>query len=94
MTEKCKNNRIAELKAMDLIMRSMNHEGAYMCWINHMPDEATDDDFAEIAMDEEQFADCAESFLRIMKYYMNDGLCLCADTKWGTKCYCDRSVAE
>lgn len=94
MTGKCKENRIAELKAMDVIMRSMNHESAWFCWINHMPDETSEEDYADIAEDEAQFADCAEAFIRIMKYYLKYGMCLSADTSWGTKYYGEKEIDE
>ena len=88
MNQQIKESRIADLKAMDRLMRSMNNEEAFMCWICIFPDGATEDDYADIAEDEEQFEECVLEFLSVMKRYMKDGLCLdCDVNKWGTKAY-------
>lgn len=88
MNQQIKESRIADLKAMDRLMRSMNNEDAFMCWIVIFPDGATEDDYADIAEDEEQFEECVLEFLSVMKRYMKDGLCLDSEAnRWGTKAY-------
>ncbi len=98
MNDNIKESRIADLKAMDRLMRSMNNEEAFMCWICIFPDGATEDDYADIAEDEEQFEECVLEFLSVMKRYMKDGLCLDSEAnRWGTKAYylgMNRSDAE
>lgn len=37
------------MKAMHLLIRAMNDEGAYCSWIYTVPDGATDDDLWDIA---------------------------------------------
>ena len=88
MTEQMKQSRIDDLKAMDRLMRSMNNEEAFMCWICIFPDGAIEDDYADIAEDEEQFEECVLEFLSVMRRYMKDGLCLDSEAnRWGTKAY-------
>lgn len=88
MNQQIKESRIADLKAMDRLMRSMNNEEAFMAWIVIFPDGASEEDYADIAEDEEQFEECVLEFLSVMKRYMKDGLCLdCEANRWGTKAY-------
>lgn len=63
------------VKFMNTIVKSLNNEEAYYGdWIYIVPDEANDDDFYFIAEDEELFVDTVNSFKRIMKYYLKDGI--------------------
>ena len=88
MTEQIKQSRVDDLKAMDRLMRSMNNEEAFMNWIVIFPDGATEEDYADIAEDEEQFEECVLEFLSVMKRYMKDGLCLDSEAnRCGTKAY-------
>lgn len=62
------NDRFENLKAMNTIIKSVNDEQAYGCWINIVPDEADDDELREIAEDlPECYANACGLFLRLMK---------------------------
>lgn len=74
--------RIELLKAMHLIMQTMNNEEAYFAWINTMPDEPQEDDFEFIAGDEEELKECVQAFKRIFVAYQKDGIYV-----GGTKAY-------
>ena len=64
------------LKAMNLIVSSMNHEEAYYGdWLYIWPDEADDEEIREMAEDAEYFDDVAAAFFRVCKVYGKDGLC-------------------
>lgn len=58
------------LKAMDTLVRGLNDEDAYYDhWIWLVPDEATDEDFMDIAEDNEDINEVVEQFLLIMNHY-------------------------
>lgn len=59
--------RVAQLKAMHQLMCEANDENIYMTWIYVMPDGATDEDFKDIAMDDEQYNECFDLFVRLIK---------------------------
>lgn len=51
------------LKLMDRWLRdNINDEELFMSWLYVMPDEATEDDFIDIAGDDEAFNDCTRVF--------------------------------
>ena len=58
--------RINQLKAMHTLMLLANDEGIYMSWILYMPDEPTDDDFIDIAMDDKQYNECFDKFVKLI----------------------------
>ena len=63
------------VKAMNEIVMSLNNEDAYYNhWIFIVPDEANDDDFYDIATDEELFNDTVKCFKRNMREYLKDGI--------------------
>lgn len=63
------------LKAMNLIVSSMNNEEAYDgAWLYTWPDGADDDEIREMAEDAEYFDDVAAAFFRVCKVYGKDGL--------------------
>lgn len=69
------NNRIEVLKAMHLIMQSMNNEEAYWYWATYaVPDEPSEDDFESIAENKDEFDDCVNTFRRAMNLYGKDGI--------------------
>jgi hypothetical protein len=72
--DKIEKQRYELIKAMHLIVSSLNDEDAYFSWINTMPDGATDDDFVDIAESNEQYDDICAAFMRIVKGYGNSGL--------------------
>ena len=62
-------SRVELLQKLDSIMRNMNDEECYMTWILTVPDEATTEDFEDIAGDDEFFDEVLELFLRLFAWY-------------------------
>ena len=62
-------SRVELLQKLDSIMRCMNDEECYMTWILTVPDEATKEDFEDIAGDDEFFDEVLELFLRLFAWY-------------------------
>lgn len=58
--------RIAQLKAMHALMLEANDESIYMSWIYLVPDCPTEEDFIDIAMDDEQYNECFDKFVRLI----------------------------
>ena len=58
--------RINQLKAMHSLMLEANDETIYMIWILYMPDEPTDDDFIDIAMDDKAYNECFDKFVKLI----------------------------
>lgn len=59
--------RVAGLKAMDLLVRHINYEDVIGSWLmDGVPDGATDDDYLSIAVDDIEFDHICNLFLRIM----------------------------
>ena len=58
--------RINQLKAMHNLMCEANDEGIYMIWIYRMPDCPTEEDFVDIAMDDEQYNECFDLFVKLI----------------------------
>ena len=71
---KIEKQRYELIKAMHLIVSSLNDGDAYMDWIDTVPDGATDDDFVDIAESNELYDDVCAAFMRIVKGYGNSGL--------------------
>lgn len=65
------NARVEQLKAMHELMRNANDEGIYMTWIYTMPDEPSEEDFNDIAMDDELYNECFDAFIDLIKYEGN-----------------------
>ena len=61
-----KEARINQLKAMHNLMTEANDESIYMSWIYTMPDCPTEDDFESIAIDDEQYNECFDKFVRLI----------------------------
>ena len=57
------------VKAMNTIVRGLNDEYAYYDWIDIVPDEATDDDFKDIAENDEILTDTLRRFKYIIAKY-------------------------
>ena len=62
-------SRAILLAKLNSIMRMMNDELAYMTWIEVVPDEATFEDFKDIASDDKFFAEVLEEFQRLFALY-------------------------
>ena len=58
--------RIRQLKAMHELMTEANDEGIYMSWIYLMPDCPSEEDFESIAIDDEQYNECFDKFVRLI----------------------------
>ena len=69
-----KDYRIDLIRGMNAIVISMNNENAYMRWINIVPDQCDDDDLEYIAESDELFTETVQLFVKIMKWYLKDGL--------------------
>ena len=59
--------RISQLKAMHDLMCEANDEGIYMTWIYLMPDCPSEEDFESIAIDDEQYNECFDLFVKLIK---------------------------
>lgn len=66
--------RVRVLKSMHTLMLAMNDEQAYLSWILLVPDCSTDDDFEDIAEDEEYFRDCVNLFRNLWNTYNKSGV--------------------
>lgn len=65
MSEALLELRITQLKAMDDFMHSLNNEELIDDWLtNGVPDDASEDDFLEIARDDELYYSCVKIFKR------------------------------
>lgn len=58
--------RIKQLKAMHELMLNANDEEIYMTWIYRMPDCPTEEDFEDIAEDDEEYNACFNLFLKLI----------------------------
>lgn len=63
--------RIAQLSSMHEIMRNANDESIYMSWIYTMPDQPSDEDIESIALDDEDYNECFDAFIKLIKYNGN-----------------------
>ena len=61
--------RVCILRSMDYIIRTMQHENAYEEWILVVPDEADEQDFEEIAQDDEGWSETCSWFRTLVKRY-------------------------
>ena len=59
------------LKAMHDYIRFIDDERAYMTWIYEVPDCPSDEDFRDIAEDQEMWEDVCELFSNLIKEYDN-----------------------
>lgn len=60
------NARIAQLKSMHNLMCEANDESIYMTWICWMPDCPSDDDFIFVALNDEQYNECFDLFVKLI----------------------------
>ena len=78
MTPKETLKKYELVKAMNIIVKSLNDEtGYYDYWVNIVPDEADDEDLMDIAYDEELLEDATNYFKTIMEEFINDGIFIC-----------------
>lgn len=74
-------DRTEHVKAMNMIVRNLNDESAYMEWITWVPDEAQEVDLVDIADDEEMFDYVCRIFCNLIGRYRKHGFC------FGSKAY-------
>ena len=58
--------RVSQLKAMHNLMMEANDESIYMTWIYRMPDCPSEEDFIDIAMDDEEYNACFDLFVKLI----------------------------
>lgn len=58
--------RVNQLKAMHQLMLEANDESIYMTWIYRMPDCPSEEDFIDIATDDEQYNGCFDLFVKLI----------------------------
>lgn len=61
-----KDSRVAQLKAMHTLMCKANDENIYMSWIYFMPDCPSEDDFMYIAINDKQYNECFDLFVKLI----------------------------
>lgn len=66
-----RQSRIDQLKAMHELMKLANDESIYFSWITYMPDEPSEEDFIDIAMNDELYNECFDVFVRLIKLKNN-----------------------
>jgi hypothetical protein len=59
--------RIEQLKAMHNFMLTANYEPIYYEWIMMIPDNPSEEDFLDIAVDDEFYKDCCELFAELVQ---------------------------
>ena len=77
LKDKNAQERFEALKSMNFLVKSLNDETAYYSkWIWIIPDEADEEELADIAEnDVDIFADAVKCFRSIIKNYADDGFC-------------------
>lgn len=76
MTEETLNDRIKCLQNMDTAMKFINDEenGVYESWLSvGVPDGASDEDFEEIAKDDESYFETCELFAGLISDLLVNG---------------------
>jgi len=66
--------KLAVVKAMHTIVSYMNDEESYISWINLVPDQATEEDFVDLA--ENDIDDVCKLFREILANHGKYGWCL------------------
>lgn len=59
-------SRISQLKAMHQLICEANDEDIYFSWIATFPDEPSDEDFYDVAMDDEAYNECFDEFVKLV----------------------------
>lgn len=58
--------RVDQLRAMHELMVTANDENIYMTWIYRMPDCPSEEDFIDIASDDEEYNGCFDLFVKLI----------------------------
>lgn len=61
-----KKQRVMQLKLMHELMLNANDESIYMTWIYIMPDSPMEEDFKDIAEDDDEYNVCFDLFVRLI----------------------------
>ena len=61
-----RDTRVNQLREMHKLMCDANDENIYMTWIYVMPDCATEEDFIDIASDDDQYNECFDLFIKLI----------------------------
>lgn len=77
--------RAEHMKAMHSIIQTMNNEDAYMEWIYLVPDGATEEDFIDIADDDDMFDEACRLFCTLIRRYGKDGFYFGSSKAFGEK---------
>lgn len=59
--------RVKQLKAIHELMCNANNEDIYMSWIYTVPDCPSHEDFVDIAMDDGQYNECFDKFIKLIQ---------------------------
>ena len=70
---KTMNNKIQAVKSMYFLVTKMNDEFAFFDFTCTVPDGADEQDFIDIANDEELFNEACQSFIECINEYGKDG---------------------
>lgn len=63
--------RVEQLKAMHTLMCNANDENIYGSWIYLVPDGATEEDFIDIAMDDQAYHEAFDKFIKLIQKFGN-----------------------
>lgn len=66
MTTFTKNARMVQLNLMHKLMVEANDENIYMEWILLMPDDPTNEDIEDIALDDQMYNECFDLFVKLI----------------------------
>lgn len=59
--------RVIQLKAIHTLMAEANDEEIYMTWTDMFPDCPTEEDFVYIAISDDEYNECFDLFVRLIK---------------------------
>lgn len=63
--------RVSQLKAMHNLICESNDERIYISWTYTVPDCPTEDDFIDIAMDDEEYNEVFDLFIKLIQHEGN-----------------------
>lgn len=66
ISDHTRDARIRQLKAMHNLMLEANDEGIYISWIYLVPDCPSEEDFEYIAIDDKQYNECFNLFVKLI----------------------------
>lgn len=69
MNEYLIKSRFILLQKLHSIIKNMNDENAYLSWIYFVPDEPSEQDFLDIAEDDDSFEEVCKQFVILFNKY-------------------------